>query len=168
MSDDPYTALIAIHLSVCWGLLSHQSYKNPCYAVAFPTKESLSDFLNAAGLIFCGGLAHVLDSSAPPSVTWLVSVRISAVKDHKLAPNKSWGIYLHVGISMRCRLVHGAVSTCRGMYSIRLRGNATRGASGFQRLFMRSIKHHVQPHELHVFHRSVICNHHSRLERLVW
>lgn len=108
MSDSIHDVL----LTVSWGCLSHESYKSPSFTTAFPTNETLVETFDAAQFIFCDGLKKVLSSSSPPSVAWLVSVRISAVQDRKLLPTKSWGIYLHILKKTGCQtLIYVGVAT---------------------------------------------------------
>lgn len=85
-----------ILLTVAWGCLSHDSFKNPCFNIAFPSNELLVETFNNAEIVLCDGLDKVLKSTSPPTVAWLVSARISAVHDRSLLPAKSWGIYLHI------------------------------------------------------------------------
>lgn len=108
-------------LGAAWGCLSHPSYKNPCYTIAFPTNEVLVDTFGAADFVVLDGLPDVLQSPSPPPVAWLVSARISAVQDRSLLPAKSWAIYLHIVDKEDFETVIYIGSGTESTYGIRLR-----------------------------------------------
>lgn len=140
-------------LAVTWGCLSHKSYHNPCYKVAFPTNDLVVETFKAADIVWCDGLSDVLRSSSAPPLAWLVSVRISALHDRKILPAKSWGIYLHILEKPGCRTL---------IYI----GSATESTIGLRNRFKDyAIKHAVAQEVLDALNddykitRSVILGH---------
>lgn len=83
--------------SIAWGCLSHPSYHNPEFDVAFPSKDAFVSASASAGFLFCPGLLDVIQSAAPEE-SWFKSVSLNIFADLDDIPYKSWGIYIHVFI----------------------------------------------------------------------
>jgi hypothetical protein len=82
-------------LDVAWGCLSHPSYHNPHFDIAFSSEDVFVSTFNAAGLLFCSGLLETIQTG-PPSLAWLASVSFNIHQDQGRVPYNSWGLYLHV------------------------------------------------------------------------
>jgi hypothetical protein len=59
-------------LDVAWGCLSHPSYHNPQFDIAFSSEDDFVSTFNASGLLFCSGLLDTIQTG-PPSLAWLAS-----------------------------------------------------------------------------------------------
>lgn len=85
----------ALLLSVTWGCLSHPSYHNPEFDIAFSSEDVFLSAYNSAGFLFCSDLLAVIQTG-PPSLAWFASVGLDIFQDRDRVPYKSWGLYLHV------------------------------------------------------------------------
>jgi hypothetical protein len=107
--------------SVAWSCLSHPSYHNPKFDVAFPTKDAFVSAFGSAGFLFCSGLLDVVHSAHPPSLAWFQSVSLNIFQDRDQVPSKSWGLYLHVFLKPGCEPLIYIGSATASDFGIRAR-----------------------------------------------
>lgn len=106
--------LVQLVLSVCWSLVSESSSINPRYRHVFPTQEELFAVLSLANISFASGLLDVVQSSSPPSFSWILNLSSDI-------PINAWAVYIIVlqKPGHRPRIYIGC--SCRAKQGIRAR-----------------------------------------------
>lgn len=127
-------------LEVAWSRISHESYCDPCFDIAFPTFENLAAAYQSANLTSCDGLSNVIEAEAPPPVSWFMEVRNSYVQDSSLAPAKRWAMYLHVLDKPGCKTLLYLGSATDGTSSIRRRCKDYRLQHALAAEFLKALK----------------------------
>ncbi|PSK34095.1 glucose-regulated [Elsinoe australis] len=95
MADADATDQVSVHrsdiktrmLQSTWLCLDVDGWMNPHFRVIFPSLDHLAAVFTQFDITFCDGLMDVLQSPAPPTLKWLLSLPTEV-------PRHLWGIYV--------------------------------------------------------------------------
>ncbi|KAE8822878.1 hypothetical protein HRS9139_10218 [Pyrenophora teres f. teres] len=106
---------------IAWNCLAHESYHNPSFDAAFPTRDAFVSAFDSLGFEFCPGLLDVVASDDPPTLDWFKSVGLDIFADKDQIPHKSWGIYMHFYVKPEREALTYVGSATAAAFGIRAR-----------------------------------------------
>jgi hypothetical protein len=81
--------VVNLFIAACWACLNVSTYINPRFRIVLDSTSTVAALFSLAGFTFCPGLLDVVQSSAPPLLSWFKSLATDIPKD-------TWGIYVIV------------------------------------------------------------------------